>query len=303
MTEETRSPTAEELNLDRSSARTEDTENGAVFGSSSPPLPLSNKQTLNMLKPKKVAEQLQPAKQQLKRKTQDEAQQDAKHPQQPKQQSDKAAKNVQKPKSSGKSQTVLPEGKSPRWREERVLAYDESQPDPAEEEDEVKQNGNDEQKEDWLENAKRAASFLFTRRRHLTAENSGEGPASDEVDGAACSSNGTTKSGSGVGCRKPAAGRANPSAPSTATSGQSSLTNNTTTSKSDQQSKMTNSASAYDPLFKTAGTSGSHHHHHGHQHSCNRFFYQYNGLCHCGCKIRPSGGCGSDQSEFQILIA
>ena len=297
MTEETRSVTAEELNLVRSVARNEDTENSAVFGSNSPPRPLSNKQTVNILKPKKIAEQTMPAKQQLKRKTQEEAQQEAKHPQQPKQQSGKAAKSGQKPKSSGHN--TLPEGKSPRWREERVLAYDESQPDP---EEEAEQNGNDDQREDWLDNvAKKAASFLFTRRRHLTAENGeedGEGTASDEVDGA-CTS-GTTKSGSGVGCQKLAGGQANPSAPSTSTSGQSSMTNNST--QGQQQSKMTNSASAYDPLFKAAGASGSHQHH-AHPGTCNRFFFQQNGLCCCGCKIRPSVGGGSDQSKSDCFAS
>jgi hypothetical protein len=310
---EIRSLTADELRLVKSTVRNDDQENGAVFNSSSPPRPLSNnKQTLNILKPKKVGGELQ-KQQKPKRKSREEAEN--------KEEKAKETAAKQKPSPAGNQ----PEGKSPRWREEKVLAYDESQPDNEEAEEENGAEGFNEEGNHSGEKgqeagepvrkeplgamgslAKLAGSF-FTRRRHNTAENEEEGGAGDEVDSGQGFCPSGTKSGGGVGCQKQTTGgQANPSAPSGSPSGATESTSSSTlvsaangtaiNNSSSSQPKLTNSASAFDPLYKTAGTSGSHQHH-PHPGSCNRFFYQYNGYCCCGCKMRSSGGCGSDQSE------
>lgn len=344
---EIRPLTADQLRLVRSSLRIDDHENSATFGSSSPPRPLSNKQTLNMLTTKKSPEQQQ--QQQLKKRKTHEEEEEKQQPNKPPADTKQPARSAEDASSSSPKPTDQQQeqikSKSPRWREERVLAYDENQPNDNEEEEEERfgWTGDQQRATEEAESAQPAskkeplgpmsslaklAGSFFARRRHNTAENNNSGPAVDDGELLAADSSSVvcasgTKSGGGVGCQKQAAagnGQANPSAPSrSGGGGETPPTTSNNSSSSGQSSSAVGGPpmkSSKDPLESSGtqkkaswlaarghpqqrgaagGTSGSHQHH-PHPGSCNRFFYQYNGYCCCGCKMRPSGGCGSDQS-------
>lgn len=357
--------TATELQLIKSKFRGDETE--AVFASSSPPRPLNNQQTLNMLTKGQQQKRKSDAENGTKiakgtaniKKASGEAEngacsQDLKNRNAENGSGISSAASTASPPNNA----ISPPGKSPRWREEKVLAYDESQPEDMwkldeeeavgveEEGREASESGGEEEEgvartreeeesvprrelphHQLVGSLARLAGSIFARRRHNT--NSGEQESGGTVDkaevaagGAACPAVGS-KSGSGIGCQadvkdptertSSAGGTNHPSAPSCSstvtTASISSVSSNSGqhNHRAKNQSligKMSSSSSAHDSLFKaSAAPSGSHLHHPGHAGGCNRFFYQYNGYCCCGCKIRSDGGAGSDQSESFLSIA
>uniref|UniRef100_A0A914GTP7 Serine/threonine-protein kinase 1 n=1 Tax=Globodera rostochiensis TaxID=31243 RepID=A0A914GTP7_GLORO len=333
---------ADEFLLVKSPQLRKDERSDTAAEPSVPPRPLSNQQSLKILSKEQQilsANEIeqksnqQQQKQQLKRKT---GRNSAKtmHGDMSLEMQNKDNNTTSTPSSNNTS----PSGKSPRWREERALAYDESRSENSwrfcEEEEPV----GEEKSRESMEGEKdvvggtevsgreqhlvgslaRLAGSFFARRRYNT-DNSGEqeGATVDEavmVNGG-CLAVGT-KSGSGIGCQmKPSertlGGGNNPSAPSSSASpalASSSVSSSSASTSSAvttvaQHTKRPLAAlgkisnSAHDSLYKAAAAhSGSHQHHPAHVGGCTRFFYQYNGYCCCGCKMRISGGVGSEQS-------